>query len=630
MAQLVYAFGLCQPISGLSYIMQQLRLAHLYYNQLVQIEHAKREAIRARQREFEGLAECYDRLDAAECRVDALYAQKDLAKGHGSKIAAPTAAGIAEAKAQRAAINKELKVLKEKYDEQLMPLYKEIDEEFAGRRRTARKNSGVYWGTYQLVEASVDQAIQAKPDFFGPDGKPRKIKPWLERPGFKGFSGMNRGRGRLSVQIMQDEGALENIFSEENKKAYIAPLPENAFSKDVPRGERKKLQRTTFRMRITRPDEKTGEVGYAEWPLYMHRPIPPDARITRVTVLRIPWRQGFEYRWKLLVSVEIPDPPAKDGYPMVAVNLGWRRMRDGALRVATWVGTDGQSGELRLSRADFRDRLEKASSIRGIRDTNMDQIKVVLKALGIPCGRWRAAKRFYDLLDPNKWIFAESEDELAELTPEEKKLKHCVFSRETHQAVRAALIPWVARDKHLWWYERGCRTGALNYRKEQYRLFALQLATQYRTMVIENYDLRGIVEDEYRLPEPAHQRVEAAPYEARAMLTNAGHRQGCCVLNGKSTLATQQCNRCGCKIRWDAAPDIMHTCVKCGETWDQDVNNAINLLARATRDWPDLPPGEGHRVKKAARFANKGKKQKQQQQQQSSEAVLQEELSATL
>ena len=147
--------------------------------------------------------------------------------------------------------------------------------------------------------------------------------------------------------------------------------------------------------------------------------------------------------------------------------------------------------------------------------------------------------------------------------------------------VLATLQEWAERDNHLWWYERGCRSGALNYRREIYRLFALEMAKTHDIVVVENYDIKDIAEDPDRVKEPSAQRVEGAPSEARGILRSTANRLGCLVIDGKSKLATQRCHLCGHEAPWDAAPEVMHTCAGCGEEWDQDVNNAKNMLKSA-------------------------------------------------
>src|SRR5207248_2935626 len=60
----------------------------------------------------------------------------------------------------------------------------------------------------------------------------------------------------------------------------------------------------------------------------------------------------------------------------VAIDLGWRQMGD-ALRVATWQGENGKSGELRLD-ARLLSELHKPEELRSLRD---EKFNVALASL---------------------------------------------------------------------------------------------------------------------------------------------------------------------------------------------------------------------------------------------------------
>jgi transposase len=320
----------------------------------------------------------------------------------------------------------------------------------------------------------------------------------------------------------------------------------------------------------------------------MHRQLPEDGVIKWVKVIRRRWDQRWKYRWVVQFTVQTPEPARWLGdrdssrtSSLVAVNLGWRQLDSGELRVATWVDDAGKTGEVRLP-TSFRDRLRKAHSLRSIRDQNLDQLKELLAKHVPHAMKWRSFERFYML---------EHDEELPD-------------------AVREEVATWAYRDRHLWWYERGCQRGALKHRREIYRLMALELARTYPTVIVENYDLRDIVEDEDRAQQPSAQRVEGAPSEARAALRSTVSRLGGTLIDGESKLATQECHICGYGRekgeRWDAAKAVMHTCKGCGATWDQDVNNARVLLTRAMvlMQKGELKPRD---TKRPARFAKRHK-----------------------
>jgi len=567
MRVIVYEYGLRQPTSGIDDIDDQIHRAHRYYNKLIEIERWRRAQVKKAQLQVPEVANTKKVVEALREDLEALRTQHKRAKSHDGKTHPPRAGAIKDTTAALKAARQGYRQAKKDAADILKPLYKKVDEERNALVRQARGESGVYWGTYLCIEQFASQAAQTAK---------------RESPDFRRWT----GDGMLAVQIQNglDAGAL---FGDDTR-VQVAPIDSKAWDKSISRGKRKRMQYTTLRLRVGSTGPGNREPVWAEWPLFMHRELPADASIKWVRVIRRRWDQRWKYRWVVQFTVEVPEAPGWQGEGtrkgMVAINLGWRKLATDALRVATWVDTEGNVGELQLP-VSFRQRLEKANSIRSIRDRKLDELKAAIVPLLPECSRWKSPKRFEGLL---------RQDDLPD-------------------GVRDLVNKWAYRDRHLWWFERGCRQGALRYRREIYRLFALEMAKKYPLVIVEDYDLRPIVTDENRIKLPSHQRVEGSPSEARHVLLASVSRLGGMVIDGKSKLATQECHLCGYgkekDERWDASPKIEHTCVGCGENWDQDVNNARVLLARAQ---VMLESGEllaQPKPKRSARFAKKHKKQ---------------------
>src|SRR5690606_35252945 len=142
-------------------------------------------------------------------------------------------------------------------------------------------------------------------------------------------------------------------------------------------------------------------------------------------------------------------------------------------------------------------------------------------------------------------------------------------------------------------YEAGLLRGALGHRREIYRRLAAHLARRYRTLVVDDTDLRAL----QRSPAPESERTEidvakrsqrlAAGSELRAALVSAfGERR---VVRLSAQDVTRTCHACGSIEQWDrAASGRLHTCSSCGARWDQDDNACRNLLrewSRAADEW---------------------------------------------
>lgn len=540
MSTMVYEYGLLQPTSPMEPLVEQLRAAHNYYNKLVEIERARRVEIHAAQSSDVSVGRAVAALDHAKDHVEELVARKRLACGHCATVQAPSPEMMAQAREMRRVASERVKLAKAEAKERLVPLYRNIDEQAHDARLSARASCGCYWGTYLLVEQAADQAAKTA------TGDGPRFKPWT-------------GEGTLGVQVQH--GLSADLIHGDDTRLRVDPIDPSAWNASLPRGQRDRLRRTVLHMRI-------GSVGrdpiWADWPMIMHRQFPAGSSIKWAKVIRR--RHCQWYRWVVQFSIDTPEPSTKRNGETVALNLGWRLFavsqgqRNG-LRVSTYVGSDGAIGDLRIPQSVL-DLLEKANSIRSTRDTLTDELRV-----------W--------LCDPDrKATLPDDVRAVVHLWKSPRKFVGLARREGLPAEVAERLDAWRRRDLHLWQYETGCRTGALNHRRELYRLFAVDLARRYSTLIVEDYDLRPIVTDPNRIQEPARQRVEGCTHMLRQILRSTGAREGCLVVDaGKASVqATQRCHLCGDETPWDSARSVMHTCAN-GHTWDQDENNARNLLA---------------------------------------------------
>jgi len=596
MSTLIRVHGLHQPTLNRDIVNEQIQLSHLLYNEYIYVERRRRKAYRKAQFAFQ------DIRDEHKLVTDIEFEAREVFKSYKKTRHLPSGAS---GKTPKVAVQKIYTILTKarkkltdairSHIEELQPAYDEIDKKWGiyGSERKAKKAvSGVFWGTELRISSAANQACNAKVEYFDINGNPRNIVQWEHAPAFrdpdKDFEG-----GLVCVQLQNGIMPVSKVFNKDNiERGYlhIAPLPANAFDESLPRSERAKLQRTTVHLRVGSTGSGNRQPIWASWPLFLHRAL-PEAKpgetppiITWATIVRKPWKQEFRYRWELQLTIETPVVLPKQFRNAVAINLGWRQVEGGDLRVATWVDSDGNSGYQLLDDKRFRSRIRAVEQKRGYRDTCLSKLQGYLISHGVPYSQWRNLKRYEELQHQGT------------LAPD----------------VQAHLDAWMEEDHHHWRYESGSRRGALRYRKEIYRLFALEMAEKYDVIVIEKYNIKNIAEDEDRLKEPSAQRVEGSPSEARQIIRSTAPQHGCLILEGDSKKATQHCNVCGCEDPWDAAPQIEHHCTGCDTVWDQDINNAKNMLDRAK---PILESPEAlakayakQVAKKAARYAKKHKK----------------------
>lgn len=476
----VYRYGLLPPTQGHERIWDQLRLAHRYQQRLVEIERTRRTAVAALEAEDATVAQAHAALTAAEAEVARWLAVPLVGRRRAPDAAAalPTARlAVREARAI-------LRVARAAARAARAPALATINQEASDEIRAARKTSGLYWGTYLQIEQAMDLARRSP--------TPPRFPAW-------------RGEGRLAVQI-QHGLSPEALANDRRLQIDTAPQP-------VPgRGGK---SRPRVRLRIGTEDEGRDPI-WGEWPVILHRPIPPEARIMWAqVVLR---RTAGRAEWSLHLTLDLPDTWQTEagGQGTVAVDLGWRRESE-TRRAGGW--TDGTASGDILVEPEVIGALERSESLRGIRDRALPAIREVIRA-------WRDAQ---DVLP------AEHADRLARvgMWQSSRRFGGLTLWWRTHRTegdanVVAALEDWYRQDAHLWRWEAHGRQTALARRRDQYRRIAADLARRYHTLVVERLDLRAMAQRHVAPGEQVAnaQRHETAASELRAALVHAFRSRG--------------------------------------------------------------------------------------------------------
>jgi len=140
---------------------------------------------------------------------------------------------------------------------------------------------------------------------------------------------------------------------------------------------------------------------------------------------------------------------------------------------------------------------------------------------------------------------------------------------------------WQKRHVQLWTWVVNLRDQLTRRRLELYRRFAAQVAERYGTVYLERFDLRRVsrapkaeVED---IPITGKYRVIAAPGIFRMVVESTCRRSGVQVRRVRPRNSTLTCHSCGQLERWNVAKEVVHTC-RCGASWDQDYNAAVQIL----------------------------------------------------
>lgn len=548
----IYSYGGKAPTHGLDTVNEQMSRAHRYRNALVHLEHLRRDKVnRAVTAISPELTEVEAKIAKAETDLEA--AREEINK------ARVVARGKVRPKELVEKVKGFSKLLKE-----LRPLRRELRkktfESGAWKAEQERINlwngkfhkrlraaSWLYWGTYLHIEGTVDHS-----------GPPPKYQRW-------------DGGGHLAVQIQHGLLPAE-AFAGEDNRLRIDPVPAEAW---LPGG--RKLRKTNVHFRVN-SDDNSAPV-WAVIRIVLHRPLPEDARIKWVHLIRYRIATKCEWRVQFVLARESgwekPDL-AKTG--TVGVDVGWRVRDDGSLRVAYWVGDDGKENELALS-PDWMSEMKKTRDIQSIRKDNFNKIlkdlvewskgaqtpdwwKETTKAIG----QWKAEARLASLV--LRW-------------------RDNRFSGD--EKMFEAVETWRKRDRHLYEYEGNLRDQLQSWRENHYRNFAAGLRRTYRTAVVEALDLR----DFHVLPE-----AEETPENE---LVRQNTRNAClsilfrCIKESMAEMVkvpaeytTMKCHKCGHIEDFDRLI-LARVCPKCSDKEDQDRVAAINLLHFAVPPKAEAP-----------------------------------------
>lgn len=602
----VYKYGCRAPIEQGELVAKSMWLGHKYQNELTAIELARRAVYRKERSKLPA-------MEPLEAKVKQLVEELVSLRNQIKKARALTRKQLSDkepteaAKVRIAKARETIKQLKPlirpcidllvaakadvktlnarvKTDPGFVAAVAILDEVAHTKMLQARKTCGVYWGTYLLAEASM----QAAKKVVGTD------------PSFHRW----KGGGRIGVQI-QGGMTVEECYVCKDTRFRIEPVPFTAHEGvwAEPRWQRRFIQakpRVCRKTKTVKPvliSKRTGlpvvhqqgvmtrvwiRVGsegrdpiWAILPLYLHRPLPPDGVIKEVTIHRR--RIGTHARLSCHITVvrdNVEPKPQRPG--VIAINLGWRNQLEGNLRVGYSVDEAGNRGQLSLL-AEIRARLKHAEGLQRRQALMFDEIKGRLGLWLVEQPKWPEWMAPLKTLD--KW---RSQGRLVGIvkTWRDNRLPG-------DAAIFLELEAWRKQARHLYQWESWERTRALDYRKHCYRNIAANLAREYGTLILHQFNIAKIKEKnetedkEQDAPKKVQKQLQqGAPGELRLALKHAFAARGGVVLELPSKNITQQCHVCSELCDFDAAKSIMHTCEHCGATWDQDDNACMNLLSR--------------------------------------------------
>ena len=412
--------------------------------------------------------------------------------------------------------------------------------------RAAASSWGLYWGSYLLVEQAFDQA--------------QKTTVYYDPVRFRGW----RKGGQAGLQIQNGKNT-DSLF-----KVEEIPDPEpSARSKKNDRRAGKGKRRGQLRtLRIRIGTEGRTPIWSDPIIFKMHRPLEGTVCWLKICM----FYRGDREIWSVNFTCKDTSPrtdSATDG--VVAIDVSWRQLPNGDIRLAYARGDNGFEDELTLDNS-WLERIKKAERIQSHRDERLNDLKT-------------SDSRFRLFKSPRSARIHIMKNQIAELED------------------------WAKREKHLEQYELGCKRKTYDVRRDAVRVWLRKLRRLYQTVVIKDSSHKEMKEQakaKKKLHRAARkQGHHGAPGEIVEEICKVfGRIENVAVVIAENTTAT--CPVCG--HMHEVNKERMITCERCGTTDDRDRISTHNLLSRFFDGQYEKPTAR----KTESKFAKKHKKVEQE------------------
>ena len=290
------------------------------------------------------------------------------------------------------------------------------------------------------------------------------------------------------------------------------------------------------------------------------------------------YRVNARWEWSLLVTCEIPHAePTEVAQRACGIDVGYRLMPDGGLRVAYLMDSEGKSEELRLP-PEMVKRLRFQWEVQSRADTIRESITEQLKTIPIPPDLSAEGKR---LLTQQIGFPG-----LRALYRELEACEPC--------DMRECLRRWMVTSSSLCFRARGIQIRLAGWRRDIYRKWAYGLCQRYSHFNIEALNVKELGEGEKESlghGEVGKYRHFAAVGELLSIIKQMAKKYGRHVAEKNPALTTITCPVCS-EISTSDRAELFLTCPN-GHRYDQDQGAAINLQVPSLVSRELLPENVG-------------------------------------
>ena len=344
---LVWRYGARKGVTIPPEVEEQLRLAHELREHLVELAHEREHAIAGEWARHPDVAGAQQEAEKAQAQLDELLTEASEERKRSRKRTIPDELRdrITQARQARRDAKAQAKHAKQNAYTRVAPaLHRIRDAERKARKAAYGKfvqSRGLYWATFNDVAGKHDLAD-------------RGIAAARKRGRAAKFRHHHYdGTGRIAVQLQREQGRPERtaeLLSTPNSPWWnVLRLPAVAATGPkewtaLSRAEQRHRGRRSVTVRIGSHEDRSPVLW--EIPTQIHRPIPPEAEVLRAEV--IVTRVATDRRVAVNLTIRAAAPAAVQG-PRLAVDIGWRSMPDGSIRVAYWRGSRAPLEPLRVS-----------------------------------------------------------------------------------------------------------------------------------------------------------------------------------------------------------------------------------------------------------------------------------------
>jgi hypothetical protein len=553
--------------------MEQIRKGHNYQNKLIEIERWRRNEIRTIERQAGDIPELEVAVKEADDKVIAFDKRNKRANADArTRVATDEMKQeLRDAKKARKEINSKLIEARRllRSNEDIKAKRTAIDQQANLKIAEVRKSDIAPWyGTYMLIEDAF-QKTRKMPLYDGVEPNDPRFRSYL-------------GEGRVGIQQFQPNEPIDKVIGIEasSKMVRIIPMPAPIVKVDGTMRKVGKKDLRLFRLRIGTDNDR--KPIWAEFPMVYHRDIPTGSVIQVVQVCCN--KIGAREHWTVSITFnDNQNTIAHNNQSCVGIDLGWRDMQDGSVRIGYGKGTDNKEWDIRVPSSVIA-ALSKANEIESIRDKEFDAVRKSLvewmtgkenlpEWLTKECehlDKWRSQGRLARLVKQWSTNRFAGDEEIYGISGS--------WNKETKTLTKGTGIAgWRYHDHHLWQWASSQRNRGVGYRNEEYRKLAAKLADQYGSIVFEDINLSNLA----RGNAGSTNRQLTAPSEFRNACKNAlrsrGKTEGYIEVDARGT--SKECGICH-YYNDDIKGMLKYFCQGCGVEHDRDENASNNILDR--------------------------------------------------